>query len=65
MRRAPQDGQKPLSLHEKATKCSNLPKSVVSEKTCYFFEQNNKIRENPKSFIPILEKRLQTIDDVV
>lgn len=49
----------------RTTKCSNLPKSVVSEKTCYYFEQNNKIREDPKSFIPILQKRLQTIDDVV
>jgi len=55
----------PATVLTRTTKCSNLPKSVVSEKTCYFFEQNNKIRENPKSFIPILEKRLQTIDDVV
>lgn len=44
-------------------RCTDLPRSVVSRDTCTFFEINNKIRTDPKSFLETLNLRKQEIEN--
>ena len=65
-----QNGQEELAKHTiigggaSSGRCTNLPETIVNQLDCEIFNEQNKLRTNPQSFIALLQKKLDEFDNV-
>jgi hypothetical protein len=45
-------------------RCTNLPETIVNQLDCEIFNEQNRLRTSPQSFINLLQKKLDEFDNV-